>query len=80
MAQLITLPTRARITLEQFIAYTGWEVPSQTHRANMQVALDFFQDKIPASLLRQRISDPAPWALPRGGVIKLSELARFNNG
>lgn len=79
MAPLNTLPTHARITLDQFIAYTGWEVPSQAHRANMQVALDFFQDKIRADVLRQRITDPAPWALPRGGVIKLSELMQAIN-
>ena len=74
MAQPPMLPTHARIALDQFLAYTGWDVPSPMYRANMQVALDFFQDKIPAASLRQRIADPSPWALPRGGVIKLSEL------
>jgi hypothetical protein len=74
MVKPLTLPTHARITLDQFVAYTGWDVPSITYRTNMQEALNFFQDKIPAPVLRQPVSDPSPWALPRGGVIKLSEL------
>ena len=39
MAQPPTLPTHARITLDQFLAYTGWEVPTPIYRANMQAAL-----------------------------------------
>jgi hypothetical protein len=74
MSRLPTLPTHARITLEQFLAYTGWDVPSPTYRDNMKVALDFFQDKVPVAVLRQRLADPSPWALPRGGAIKLSEV------
>lgn len=73
MAQLLTLPTHARITLDQFLAYTGWNAPAASW-PNMRLALDFFQDKIPAAYLRQRVIDPSPWALPRCGVIKLSEL------
>jgi hypothetical protein len=79
MAEAFALPTHARITLSQFLTFTGWDVPSPSYRANMQVALDFFQDKIPAPSLRERISDPSPWALPRGGVIKLSELMQTIN-
>jgi hypothetical protein len=79
MAEPVILPTHARITLDQFLKFTGWDVPSPSYRTNMQVALDFFQDKIPAPTLRQRITDPSPWALPRGGVIKLSELMQAIN-
>ena len=74
MSQPPALPTHARIAIDQFLAYSGWDVPSPAYRDSMRVALDFFQDKIPAETLRQRIANPSPWALPRGGAIKLCEL------
>jgi len=68
------LPIHGRITLDQFLSYTGWQTTHGESRADMQVALDFYQDKIPRHILMQKVMSPSPWSLPRGGVIKLSEL------
>jgi len=68
------LPIHGRITLDQFLSFTGWQTTNGQSPANMQVALDFYQDKIPRQILMQKVINPSPWSLPRGGVIKLSEF------
>jgi len=66
------LPIHGRITLDQFLSFTGWQT---THGlAGMQIALTFYQDKIPRHILMQKAFKPHLYSLPRGGVIKLSEL------
>jgi hypothetical protein len=67
-------PHHRRITLDEFLAFTGWTITPGTSRTGMQTALDFYQDKIPRSVLMQQVLRPSPWSLPRGNVIKLSEL------
>lgn len=68
------LPIHRRITLDEFLAFTGWEVTPGVSRTAMGVALDFYQDCIPRPILMQKVTRPSPWSLPRGDVIKLSEL------
>jgi len=68
------LPTHRRITLDEFLTFTGWELTPGVSKAGMETALNFYQDKIPRPTLLQRVSRPSPWSLPRGNVIKLSEL------
>jgi len=68
------LPIHRRLTLDEFLAFTGWEITPGVSRTAMTVALDFYQDCIPRPFLMQKVMHPSPWSLPRGGVIKLSEL------
>jgi len=68
------LPAHRRITLDEFLAFTGWEMLSGASRAAMSAALDFYQGCIPRSVLMRKVAHPSPWSLPRGDVIYLSEL------
>ena len=68
------LPIHRRLTLDEFLAFTSWEITPGVSRVAMSVALDFYQDFIPRPILRQKVMHPSPWSLPRGDVIKLSEL------
>ncbi len=68
------LPAHRRITLDEFLTFTGWEITPGVSRRAMAVALDFYQDCIPRPILMQKVAHPSPWSLPQGGVIKLSEL------
>jgi len=74
MAQRRPLPIHKRITLDEFLAFTGWEMNPGASRTAMTTALDFYQDCIPRPILMQKVARPSPWSLPRGDVIKLSEL------
>lgn len=73
MAQL---PTHARITLEQFLDYTGWDKPVGIAVEGMRTALNFYQDKIPRSILMAQVGRASPFApkTVHGPVIKLVEL------
>lgn len=68
------LPIHRPITLDDFLRFAGWSLTPGMSRAAMAVALNFYQDKIPRQTLLERVSRPSPWSLPRGNVIKLSEL------
>lgn len=76
MAKSPQLPLNGRITLEQFLAYTGWDPPVGMAADGMKTALNFYQDKVPRSVLMAQVSQPSPFA-PKtihGPVIKLVEL------
>lgn len=66
------LPPLRDLTVEEFVAYTGWQTPYSP--AAMRTALDYYQRNIPHAVLREPVNDPSPWALPRGGVVRLCEL------
>jgi hypothetical protein len=68
------LPIHRRFTLDEFLAFAGWDITPSMSRGAMAVALDFYQDKVPRQVLLQHVSQPSPWSLPRGNVTKLSEL------
>jgi hypothetical protein len=70
------LPLSGRITLEQFLAYTGWEKPIGVAADGMRTALNFYQDKVPRNVLMAQVDRASPLA-PKtihGPVIKLVEL------
>jgi hypothetical protein len=54
-----------RITLQQFLDFTGWGTPALP--GTMQMALEFFQDVVPQDDLRAIDDDPGFYALPSGG-------------
>jgi hypothetical protein len=70
------LPIHGRITLDQFLAYSGWQITPGANRAGMQTALDFYQDKIPRAVLTAQVGAASPLApkTVHGPVIKLVEL------
>ena len=75
-----SLPTGRKITLDEFIAFTGWDPEagrSPWIRARMKVALDLYQDTVPHRIRRILLGPgniASPWSLPRGRPIKLADL------
>jgi hypothetical protein len=69
-----------RFTADEFIKYAGWVTPY--NRNYVKIALEFFQNVVPADVWRRRADNPGPWLLPRGNAIKLCEWMQsidFNN-
>jgi hypothetical protein len=72
MSKPLTVPIHRPFTLDEYIAYTGWEVPGVIYKRNMGLALDYFQKNVPLPVLKQRV-ERGPWTLPVGGeVIRLT--------
>jgi hypothetical protein len=73
MSRNVALPLHRRWTVDDFLAFAGWELTPGMSRAAIGIALNFYQDKVPRPLLLRRVERPGPWSLPRGNVVKLSE-------
>jgi hypothetical protein len=71
MARTINVKTHPDFTIDEIIQYTGWVVPSPTYKENMRLALQYLQQVVPRSILREQ-DDAGPWNLRINGTkIKL---------
>jgi hypothetical protein len=79
MVKAINVRTHPDFTLDEFVRYTGWPVPSPAYRANMQRALEFFQRTVPRRVLREDDA-PGPYGLRiNGSCVRLTNWMQAIN-